>query len=53
MFIDEVPGKGIKIIFFMTEADLQVVGQDIRYFIKAFQATIVIYDGFSAAEIGA
>ena len=51
--IGEIPGNGIEIVFFTVEVDLEIVGEDIRHFVKSFEAAIIVDDGFGAAEIGA
>lgn len=51
--VGEIPGNGIEIVFFAIEVDLEIVGENIRHFVKSFEAAIIVDDGFRAAEIGA
>jgi hypothetical protein len=51
--VAEIPHEGIEIICLLGEFDIQIIGKDIGYFVEAFQATIIVYDGFGTAEIGA
>lgn len=53
ILVGEVPGEGIEIIFFIGETDLEIVGKDVGYFVKPFQATVIIDDCFGAAKVGA
>jgi hypothetical protein len=49
----KVPHETIEIVRFLSEFDIQVVGEDICYFIESFKAAIIIYDSFCATEVGA
>jgi hypothetical protein len=51
--VEEIPHQRIKIIGLLSEFNIQVIGEDIGHFIKTFQTTIFVYDGFGAPEIGA
>jgi hypothetical protein len=51
--VQEVPHETVEFICFLGEFNIQVVGEDISYFIKSFQTAIIVYDSFCATEIGA
>jgi hypothetical protein len=51
--VKEVPHETVEFIGFLGEFNIQVVREDISYFVKTFQTAIVVYDGFCATEIGA
>jgi hypothetical protein len=51
-FVQEIPHQGIEIIGLLGEFDIEVVGEDVGYFVESFQSAVVIYNGFGAAEIG-
>jgi len=51
--VQEVPHETVEFICFLSELDIQVVGEDICNFVEAFQTAIIVYDGFCATEIGA
>src|SRR5215471_4292307 len=50
-FVMKIPGQGIKVIFFVGEADVKIIGKYISDFIKSFKAAIVINDSFGASKV--
>jgi hypothetical protein len=51
-FVQKIPGQCIKVILLLGETNGQIVGENVGYFVKAFQSTIIVYDRFGAAEVG-
>jgi len=51
--VKEVPHETVEIVCFLGEFNIQIVREDISYFIESFETAIVVYDSFCATEIGA